>query len=152
MSIPRRTFLKGVLVTSSAMAIGTSLLPPAVMADWPEKAFLADTVEDALKSLFLDVETSDKITINAPAIAENGAVVPVEVTADLPKVESITVIAEENPKPLIAKFNFAENAESWIKTRIKMAETSNVIVVVKADGKLYTARRLIKVTIGGCGG
>jgi len=147
MSIPRRTFLKGVLATSGVMVV------PTVMADWPEKAFMADTVEDALKSLFLDVETgSNKITINAPVIAENGAVVPVEVTTDLPKVESIMIIAEENPKPLIAKFDLAENAVGWIKTRIKMAETSNVIAIVKADGKLYESRRLVKVTIGGCGG
>ncbi len=154
MSIPRRTFLKGVLATSGVATIGT-LLPSAVMADWPIKAFMADTVEDALEVLFesSDVETnSDKLTIKAPKIAENGAVVPIEVTADLPNVESIAIIAEENPKPLIAQFNFAENAMPWVKTRIKMAKTSNVIAIVKADGKLYTAQSQVKVTIGGCGG
>ena len=150
MSIERRTFLKGILATSGTMAIGSSLLPSAAMADWPKNAFTAKNVEEALQALFL--ETSDKITINTPEIAENGAVVPVEITADLPKVESITIIADGNPRPLTAQFQFAENAEAWIKTRIKMAETSNVVVVVKADGKLYTARRSVKVTIGGCGG
>ncbi|EDN68140.1 sulfur/thiosulfate oxidation protein SoxY [Beggiatoa sp. PS] len=56
--------------------------------------------------------------------------------------------------PLIAQFNFPEpeNATGWLKTRIKMNETSNVVVVAKADGKLYVARRNVKVTIGGCGG
>ncbi len=157
MSMPRRTFLKGVLATSGAAAIGTSLLPPTVMADWPEKAFMADTFEDVLKALSetskeVKIIGSDKLTIDAPAIAENGAVVPIEVTADLPKAEYIAIIAEENPKPLIAKFKFSEDALVWVKTRIKMAETSNVSAIVKADGKFYGVRRLVKVTIGGCGG
>jgi len=150
MNTPRRTFLKSIIATGGAMAIGAH----AVMADWPGKAFRAGTVEQAIQALFEshDVKKSDEITIEAPEIAENGAVVPIEVTANLPKVESITIIGEENPKPLIAQFNFAENAYGWVKTRIKLAETSNVIAIVKADGKLYKARRLVKVTIGGCGG
>jgi sulfur-oxidizing protein SoxY len=39
-----------------------------------------------------------------------------------------------------------------ISTRIKMGQTGNVIAVVKANGKLYSARKEVKVTIGGCGG
>lgn len=154
MNIPRRTFLKGVLATGGAMALGTTVLPPAVMAYWPEKAFEAKTVEKALEALFKsdDVEETDDITIEAPDIAENGSVVPVKVTANLPKVESITIIAEKNTVPLAAHFKLADNAESYIKTKIKMGETSNVVAVVKADDKLYVARRAVEITIGGCGG
>jgi sulfur-oxidizing protein SoxY len=98
-----------------------------------------------------DVEESDKITIDTPKIAENGAIVPVEITVNLPNVESITIISEKNPTPLIGQFEFADNAEAWVKTRIKMDQTSNIVAVVKADGKLYAARRKVKVTLGGCG-
>lgn len=152
MNLPRRSFLKGVIATGGAMALGT--VPTAVMADWPKMAFEATTVEDALMALFEspDVKESDQITIDAPEIAENGAVVPVSITANLPNVESITIIGEKNSTPLIGKFKFADNAEGWVKTRIKMGETSNVVAIVKADGKLYVARREVKVTIGGCGG
>lgn len=158
MNIPRRTFLKGIVTTGGAMALGTTVLPPAVMADvadWPQEAFEAKTGEDALTALYGE-EFVDKsaIAIKAPIIAENGQVVPIEVTANLEKIESITIIAEKNPVPLVAQFNFPdpENAIGWVKTRIKMAETSDVIVVVKADDKFYTAHRNVKVTIGGCGG
>lgn len=156
MSLPRRTFLKSLLATGGVMALGTTVLPTTVMADWPKAAFEAKSIEEALMALFEsdEVTESDKITITAPEIAENGAVVPIEVSAQLPKIESMVVIADKNPVPLVAQFNFPEpdNATGWLKTRIKMGETSNIIVVTKADGKLYMARRNVKVTIGGCGG
>ena len=154
MALSRRTALKGILATSGAIALGTTVLPTAVMADWPKQAFAAKTVDDAIKALFesQDVEESQKITIDAPKIAENGAVVPIEIKADFSKVDSITIIGDKNPVPLIGKFNFFDNAEGYVKTRIKLGSTSNVIAVVKSEGKLYVARRAVKVTLGGCGG
>ena len=154
MALSRRTALKGILATSGAIALGTTVLPTAVMADWPQQAFAAKTVDDAIKALFesQDVEESQKITIDAPKIAENGAVVPIEIKADFSKVDSITIIGDKNPVPLIGKFNFFDNAEGYVKTRIKLGGTSNLIAVVKSEGKLYVARRAIKVTLGGCGG
>jgi len=124
------------------------------MADWPKKAFEADTVDDVIKALFEspDVEESTNITIDAPKIAENGAVVPIEIVANFSKVDSITIIGDKNPVPLIGQFNFFDNAEGYVKTRIKLGATSNVVAVVKAEGKLYVARRAVKVTLGGCGG
>ena len=155
MNRQRRTFLKNVLATGGTVALGASVLPATVMAHWPQAAFESESLEDALKILFEsnEVTESDKITIGAPEIAENGAVVPIDVTVDLSNIQSIAVIGEKNPIPLIAQFNFPkpENATGWLKTRIKMNKTSNV-VVVKADDQLFVARRNVKVTIGGCGG
>jgi sulfur-oxidizing protein SoxY len=151
MSIPRRRFLHHSLIGGVAAV----LLPHAVMAEWPKAAFEAKSAEDALKALFEDPSTvvSDLIEIKAPDIAENGRVVPVEVDASgLSNVESITLIAEKNPVPLIAKFQLTESATPQVATRIKMGGTSDVIAVVKADGKLYVAKKEVKVTIGGCGG
>jgi len=156
MNIPRRSFLKSTLALGGAFTLGSSLLPQNAMADWPTVAFEADNVEHALMALFKqsEIEESDKIKIQTPEIAENGAVVPVEVSTELPQVESITLFAEKNPVPLVGQFNFPdpETAVGWIKTRIKMSETAQVIAVVSAGGKLYSARREVKVTIGGCGG
>ncbi|MEN8218225.1 MAG: thiosulfate oxidation carrier protein SoxY [Pseudomonadota bacterium] len=150
MNKSRRTFLRKAV----ALSVGAIILPSTVMAEKPVAAFQAESVDNSLENLFkgAQIEESDKITIKAPDIAENGKVVPIEITADLAKVESITVLAEKNPMPLVAKFNFASNRKGWLKTRIKMGRTGNVIAVVKADGKLYKASQEVKITVGGCGG
>jgi sulfur-oxidizing protein SoxY len=95
---------------------------------------------------------SGDIKIKAPDIAENGAVVPVSVSTSLGKVDSIAVIAEKNGTPLASNFKLGANAIPNVSTRIKMGKTSDVIAVVKANGKAYSARKNVKVTIGGCGG
>ena len=155
-NMKRRTFLKGTLASSAvAVAVGAGLLNPRqVLAAWPKSAFEAKNVQDALSGLFGSELTtpSEDIKIKAPDIAENGAVVPVTIETGLANVESIGIIAEKNPTPLIANFHMAANAKGFVSTRIKMGKTSNVIAVVKAGGKVYSARKEVKVTIGGCGG
>lgn len=152
----RRLFLKSTLAGGAvSVALSAGLLSPrAVLAAWPKDAFQAKTVQDALKGIYGSdlTKPSDKVSIKAPDIAENGAVVPVEVQTSLPNPESITIIAEENGTPLAASYNLASNAEGYISTRIKMGKTSNVIAVVKSGGTSYSARKEVKVTIGGCGG
>ena len=153
MNIPRRTFLKSTLMVTSSLVLG---IPQAVMSAWPKPAFDAKNLEGVIKALFNTAQTmeSDKVKITTPEIAENGALVPVEVSVNFPKIESITIIAEKNRVPLIGQFNFSDSdqVEYWVKTRIKMAETSKVIVIVNAEGKLYKAHKEVKVTVGGCGG
>lgn len=152
----RRVFLKGTLASSAvAVAVGAGLLNPRqVLAAWPKSAFEAQNLQDALKNVVgSDVtEFSDAIQIKAPEIAENGAVVPVTVSTTLPQVESISILVDGNPLPLAASFALAANTKSAVSTRIKMGKTANVIAAVKANGKLYSARKEVKVTIGGCGG
>ncbi|OYZ26347.1 MAG: thiosulfate oxidation carrier protein SoxY, partial [Hydrogenophilales bacterium 16-64-40] len=88
----------------------------------------------------------------APDIAENGAVVPVEVTSGIAGTTSIAILAEKNASPLVGNFNLSGGAQGFISTRIKMGQTSLVRAVVNAGGKSYTAAKEVKVTIGGCGG
>lgn len=155
-SMKRRIFLQGSLAAGVLGAAATAglLVPRRVLAAWPEKAFDAKQVDEALTALMGSTasQASDKIDIKAPDIAENGAVVPVAVTVDLPGVTSISIIAEKNPSPLVASFELASGTEAYVATRIKMGKTSNVIALVKANGKLYSAKKEVKVTIGGCGG
>ena len=152
----RRSFLKGTLAGSAvAVAVGAGLLSPrTVLAAWPKAAFEAKNVEDAMNKLFGSAENtpSGDIKIKAPDIAENGAVVPVSVSTSLSNVDSIAVIAEKNGTPLASNFKLGANAIPTVSTRIKMGKTSDVIAVVKANGKAYSARKNVKVTIGGCGG
>lgn len=155
MNIKRRVFLKGTMAGSAvAIAVGAGLLKPRqVLAAWPKTSFEARDVQSALKNLFGNDLTSPSqdITIKAPDIAENGAVVPVTISTGM-KAESISIIVEQNGTPLAASFNLAGNTDGYVSTRIKMGKTSNVIAVVKSEGKLHSARKEVKVTIGGCGG
>jgi sulfur-oxidizing protein SoxY len=156
MNNKRRIFLKGSLAASAVgVAVGAGLLTPrAVLAKWPESAFNAEAVGAALEgTLGADNPTdSSDITVKAPDIAENGAVVPITVSSSLTGVSSIAVLVKENVRPLIASYDLGESTEAYISNRIKMGKTSDVIAVVKADGKLYQAKKSVKVTIGGCGG
>ena len=152
----RRSFLKGTLAGGTvAVAVGAGLLNPrAVLAAWPSAAFEAKSINDAMSSLFgtADNKASGNISIKAPDIAENGAVVPVTVNTKIDGVSAIAIIAEKNGQPLAANFELASNAKGDVSTRIKMGKTMDVIAVVKAGGALHTARKNVKVTIGGCGG
>jgi sulfur-oxidizing protein SoxY len=152
----RRTFLKSAGVAGSvALAIGAGLLKSgeALAAAWNTNAFAAKTISDAVAAAgFPGAVESKDIIIKAPEIAENGAVVPVEVQCNIPGVTAIGMFAEKNPTPMIASFDFLAGAEPYISTRVKMGQTSLIRVTVKAGGKVYMASKEVKVTIGGCGG
>lgn len=155
-SLNRRSFLKGTLAGGVvAVAAAAGLLKPTrvLAAAWPASAFEAKSLDDALKALYGSsaLSNSPEVNLNAPLQAENGAVVPITISTKLPKVESIAILVKENPNPLVANVAFT-GAEGYFSTRIKMGKTSDVQVVVKAGGKLYTATQQIKVTVGGCGG
>ncbi|MGB5260034.1 MAG: thiosulfate oxidation carrier protein SoxY [Gammaproteobacteria bacterium] len=151
----RRLFIKGTMATGAlGVALSTGLFPRTTLAAWSKEAFGSKDVNGALTGLFgtTDHSASDKIKIKAPDIAENGAVVPVSITTDIAGAKSISIITEKNQTPLTASFDLGTGAEGYVSTRVKMGKTSNLIAVVKADGKLYSAVKEVKVTIGGCGG
>jgi sulfur-oxidizing protein SoxY len=136
-------------------ALLAGLLKPlaAFAATWNKDAFGAKTTADALKGLgAAGAAPSADILIEAPQIAENGAVVPIEVTSRLPGTTSIAVLVEKNPFPLAGMFEFRDGALPFVRVNAKMGETSDVRVVVEAGGRRYMAAKEIKVTIGGCGG
>jgi sulfur-oxidizing protein SoxY len=151
----RRTILKragafGVL--TMGLVSGLVRSSNALAAQWNSAGFESKAMADALKALGAGkpVESRD-IVITAPDIAENGAVVPVAVTSKIPNTQQISIIAEKNPRPLMATFDVSNGSEGYISTRIKMGETSNVWAVVKADGNFFAAKKEIKITVGGCG-
>jgi sulfur-oxidizing protein SoxY len=138
-------------VAAAAMA-GLTRTGVAWAQGWNKAGFESKVVAAVLKSLGAanPVESSD-ILITAPDIAENGAVVPVEVLSRIPGTESIAIIADKNPFPLVAIIELTNGGEPYTYVRIKMGETSNVRALVKAGGRYYTAVKEVKVTIGGCG-
>ena len=156
MNNKRRLVLKGTVAAGSVgMAVGAGLLTPnTAMAAWSEKAFKANSVKDALADLGMGdtgAESAD-ITIKAPDIAENGSVVPVTVSTTMDNVERITIFVENNNTPLTSSYDMTAASVGFVATRVKMSKTSNVVAVVTAGGKNFSAKKEVKVTIGGCGG
>jgi len=152
----RREFNKS-LVTLTGLGAGVSLgaLPLSVFAAWPQNAFDAETTDAVAEALYgtNGAEASDAITFKAPDIAENGAVVPISLKADIANADSVAIMVANNPSPLTVTFEMMNPGKPNVGTRIKMGKTSQLIALVRAEGKLYTATSSeVKVTIGGCGG
>jgi sulfur-oxidizing protein SoxY len=148
-----RTMRRSVL-RAATMAMATALLRPLQLlaGGWNKAAFDAKAIAEALKGIGVTAtEDSDKIVLKAPEIAENGAIVPLEIASQIPGTQAIFVLVDKNPQPLTAVFEFANEAEAFVATRIKMAETSRVRILARAGGKFYATMREVKVTIGGCG-
>ena len=143
----RRTFL------TAGMGLGTLFVAGSVQAAWPKDVFEAEE-SDALVDMLTSGKPapSDAITITAPDIAENGAVVPISVSTTLEDVTRISIVVVENPLPLISTYDLSPNSVPYVSTRVKMLKTSKVLALVESGGKSYSGTREVKVTIGGCGG
>jgi sulfur-oxidizing protein SoxY len=153
----RRLILKGA-VTVALVGLGNipfGLAPVFAAANdkYPEDAFKQKSDAGAIKSLYgKTAEPSDKVKLDAPEIAENGGVVPISVSSTLADVTSISILVSENPNALAASYKIPPGTIPSVANRLKMAKTSNVIAIVEAGGKLYSATKEVKVTVGGCGG
>src|SRR5476649_470245 len=153
----RRLILQGASLVA-LVGLGNPLFgfAPALAAandKYPEDAFKAKGDADAIKALYgRAAEPSDKVKLDAPEIAENGAVVPISVSTTLADVTSISFLVSENPNALAASYRIPAGTMPIVANRLKMAKTSNVIAIVEAGGKLYSATKEVKVTVGGCGG
>ena len=151
----RRVLMQG---TAMLALVGLGIFPSgrvlaAANDTYPEDVFRQKSDADAVKSLYgRTAEPSDKINLDAPEIAENGAVVPISVSAALDDVTSISILVPGNPNALAASYKILAGTMPSVANRLKMQQTSNVIAIVEAGGKLYSATREVKVTVGGCGG
>ncbi|MCW5624070.1 MAG: thiosulfate oxidation carrier protein SoxY [Burkholderiales bacterium] len=150
----RRRFMGRSAAWIAALTAAGWLSPEAVnAARWDPALFASTTLEELVAALGGGpVEPSDAIAINAPEIAENGAVVPLAVTSRIPDTQSLSILVEKNPNLLAATFRFPEGTLAEVQTRVKMAQTSNVWILVRAAGGNFVAAKEIKVTLGGCGG
>jgi sulfur-oxidizing protein SoxY len=155
--VTRRLVLRGAgSVALAGLGIVSFRLPAAFAAandKYPEDAFKEKDSKEAIKLLYgRTAEPSDKIKLDAPEIAENGAVVPVSVSTSITDVTSIAFVVPENPNVLAAYYKIPQGTMPNIANRLKMAKTTDVIVIVEAGGKLFSATKEVKVTVGGCGG
>jgi sulfur-oxidizing protein SoxY len=149
MTTRRETLQQSAAVAALLAAAG--LLPQAAHAS---PAFDAKSVADAIKSLGGGALAESKdVTLTAPDIAENGAVVPMGVSTTLPNVKQLLVLVEKNPSPLVARFELNEAVDPNFLTRAKMSQSSDVYAVALTnDNKALFTKKEVKVTLGGCGG
>jgi len=148
----RRRFVKKMLALSSyALGLGFSQIS---LANWIVDNFSRQTISQSITQLFPDQElqTSERIHLQLPNTAENGSVVPITISSTIPDVDTIYILSEKNPVPLIAEFSIEPELETYLGARFKMQETCDVIVVLKAKDQYYQTRQKVKVTLGGCGG
>ena len=161
MNISRRAFLQASAGgTALLLAAAAGLMPrlasaatEAAGAVDPRKQFEGHTLDEVVKALGgTTAQKSSEIALQAPEIAENGAVVPLVVESKLPGTRLIAIISEKNPHALSAVFHIPDGTEPYVMTRVKIAETSKVTVLVQTDKGFFYTDQLVKVTLGGCGG
>lgn len=139
------------VLLSGAGLIAISVLPFSASADDGEMA-------DAVKKLFGDRKASEaKVALKLPALAESGNSVPLSVTVEsamaaTDRVKQIAIFSSRNPRPLIAQMYFGPKAgKAAFDTNIRLSGTQDVVVIAEmADGSLYSAKKLVKVTVGAC--
>ena len=151
----RRNFIKNSMLFAGVLTTLPSVLfTRKSYAAWPKKSFDIKDLSDSVKSVYghNNLEESSKVKLKAPSIAENGAIVPINVSTTVENVDSIMIFVENNPQPLSSGYQLTQLAEPSIGTRLKMGKTSNVMAAVKSGDKVYTSTQEVKVTIGGCGG
>ena len=152
MRLSRRNFINKTLILAS---YGISLsFAKLSAANWLANDFRHQPINTTLAELFpgQTLQKSNKIHLKLPRIAENGSVVPITITSSIENIDTVYILSEKNPVPLIAKFSLSPDLETFIGARFKMKESCDVIVVVKADEQYYQTRQKVKVTLGGCGG
>jgi sulfur-oxidizing protein SoxY len=157
MNLQRRKALRtggGVTLLTLVAAAGWLRPEDALAAEWNKAAFETNSMDATVKAVCgcAPAQSKDITFFQTPYIAENGAVVPIGITSNIPKTESIAILVEKNPNMLAAVFDIPAGTDPSLSTRIKMGQSSNVYALVKADGKYYVASKEIKVTLGGCGG
>jgi sulfur-oxidizing protein SoxY len=159
--LPEGSFAAGARAASRREALrlmGAALLASG-MLPWPRAraaenlalAFGSGSLEGALKALEAALDPSPRVRLAVPDFVDNGAVVPVEVSTEIPGRQSILVFSEANPFPLVARFSIPEGTDPYVSTRIKVAESCDVYALVEADGRFFSAVKHTTVTVGGCG-
>ena len=146
----RRDLLKRAGVFA-ALAAGGLLTAREARAAEDALVFGAASMREALDALGSVPTSGAQIVLTVPELAENGAVVPVTVESLLPGTHDIFIVVEANPNPMVVRFTIPQGTDAWVSTRIKMAESSIVYAIVRADGQLSSACRDTRVTVGGCG-
>ena len=154
----RRKFISKILSMGAySLSIASGVLhSPLANALKLKPIFALNDYDKTIKQLFNGAKLIDnhhKIQLyRLPKVAENGAIVPIKVISTFKKITKMYILVEENPHPLSIEFSISPSVKAHVSARLKMAKTSNVVVIVEADGKFYRKTKKVNVVKGGCGG
>ncbi len=154
----RRRNVLGDSARVAAALVAAGWLPQRAFAQqagaWNKAAFEARSVGELMRAVGAGAPAESRdVTLTAPDIAENGAVVPIAVATTAPGVRTLLILVEKNPNTLAASFDVSDAVESNFSTRVKMGQSSDVYAVaITGDGRALFAKKEVKVTLGGCGG
>ena len=153
----RRKLIKQSISASTLALVAASglMAPRTLLAHWPQDAFNAETLEDAILTFLGEAEEVNEEAIqftigSPPTYAVNGASVPVEISSSLENIQRVALLVEKNPFPLAMALEPTSVVSFPFKTMLKVAEDSEIIAMVRADGKLYRTSRYVEIDIGGC--
>lgn len=140
------------VLLSMMLSLAIMALPAAAADDddpWP----------DIRSYLFEDREILDGagvIRLDAPERAEDAAIVPIKISADIPQtkdryIEKIHLLIDKNPAPVAGVFHMTpENGIATIATRVRVNEYTNIRAIAETnDGQLFMTKRFVKAS-GGC--
>ena len=146
----RRVFIGRLSAVMSALV----LVPLRALANWNAQAFGSADMDAALTAAFgrSDTVTALEIELKLPTTAYQGDLVPIMVQTHLPNVSRLALLVHENPRPLVALFEFGPNTLPEIAARIRLARSSEVSVVVESDGLLFRNSQPVQVVVNGCTG
>lgn len=153
----RRLFLKQILVNSAlASTFCSALLQPSmVLANWPKSAFESDSVQDVLNLIYGTGETTSKKRLTkisvSPHLDDGGVQVTVNISTKIKEIDSITLLAPNNTKPLIASFRLNKNPVTSLQIRIVMEAIGDLIAIIKSGDTLYYEATEVDFTGCGCG-
>lgn len=147
----RRQFLSKLFKTGFGLFISCFSFP--ICAAWPVKLFASQTFDQVLEQLNLGqaLQHSDRLHLQLPENAEDGASVPMQIHTDIANVISIRVLVEKNPTPLILQWQLQTGVLPFLSSRIKMAESCHVWIIAEAEGVCWYNKRWVNVMKGGCG-
>jgi len=155
MSISRRTFVRaavGGAVVSTSLGAGM-MTPRWVRAALPPQTFFAPSPAAAISAVLgtdqapLDAD----VELDIPSMVEVADMVPLTATTTLDNIESITIVADHNPNPVIAYYRLSPQLWPYVATRVRLAESGNVHALVKSNGKVHRATKHVDISISGCG-
>ena len=150
-TIDRRQFLSTLLKTGLGCLLAS--LPFPIGATWPGRLFAQQSFDQVLEQLNFshDLRHSDRLQIQIPENAEDGASVPMQVYSDLTDISSMRILVEKNPTPLILQWQIPAGVLPFLSSRIKMAESCYVWLIAETEGGYWYNKRWVNVMKGGCG-
>lgn len=110
----------------------------------------ASNLDEAYKVMCMSPIPSKEITIKAPELAENGAIIPVHIATSIPDTQQILIVVPENPYPLAAAFFLHKGMEPMAYTRIRMINDATILAIIKTTRESFVAKHTVKVAVSDC--